>query len=196
MILLFEGPSLSGKTVLARKLAEDIKWPYIKFPSSVTPAPEEVWEFDDPRIDLLCRAISGCAGEIAQHFDFILDRCWLSNYVYSLLFSRTDSPEFYLEELRRLSDYLLVVCVTADAKTLKDRFSLLEETSPIYDAIFARLEKQLELWETAVSRSRRAGVKVTKIDNSGDLEVAYGELIQFVRRSVPDEKIEPLLIGD
>lgn len=196
MILLFEGPSLSGKTTLARKLAEDVKWPYIKFPSSVCPTSEGVWEFDDPRIDLLCRAISTCAGEIAQYFDFILDRCWLSNYVYSLFFSRSDSPEFYLEALRRLSPYLLVVCVTADAETLRDRFSALEETDLIYNAIFTRLEEQLELWESAVSHSRRAGVKVTKIDNSGDLEVAYGELIQFVRRNVPDEKIEPLLIGE
>jgi len=174
-ILLFCGPSRSGKSTLAQRLSRQIKLPYLKFPPSI----HKGWSLDDPRIDLLSRAICECIDEVALHLNFILDRAWPDNVAYARLFNRKIDESYYFNRMSDMGNSLHVFYITAPLLLLQARMmDTGTGSSPSYPEIFRKTEAQLSVWDDVVAKMKASKINVHTIDNSSDIDTALKKILE------------------
>lgn len=86
-VIAVEGPDLSGKTTFIKALREvpaASRWPVFRMdvPKTLLETPT------DPQIERIAEAFSAGLLAMKRTLSFILDRCYVSSYVYSLVFGR------------------------------------------------------------------------------------------------------------
>ena len=118
-----------------------------------------------------------------MHFNFILDRAWPDNIVYSRLFNRKVDETHYFDRMVDFGDSLQVFYVTADLPVLQSR--MLDTglgSSPAYAEILLKSRIQLDIWNDVVTKMRTEKIKVYTIDNSTDIELAYSKIYEIMKK--------------
>jgi thymidylate kinase len=177
-VILLEGVSCSGKSTIGKELSRRTGIPYIQGPRSF----EAGWKLDDPQINYTAKKLSEFAVSFAKDIDYILDRCWISNIVYSRVYNRTPITPFFeqLAELSKSSN-LIVIYVTANNESLalriqekavddsvyKSMLKTLQTTTKEFENFFAKDIADKEYFEN----SNNVRFPVITVDNSNGVSV-------------------------
>lgn len=119
MIIAFEGPDKAGKTTL---MTEFRQWePYSRWPLFKMDVPQSVLaDADGDRLERLSKAwFEGLQG-FKRTVSFLLDRCYVTSYVYSRVFRRKFDLS-YLTDVARILDPI-VVYVRTPVDVLLERY--------------------------------------------------------------------------
>lgn len=114
IVVAVEGPDLAGKTTFIDRLRETPQmqtWPVFKpnYPSAV------LVDTHGTEIERISRAWG--EGQVAMKqagLSFILDRCYVSSYVYSLVLKRTYDLEYVKDLADRLNPWIVYLSTPAD----------------------------------------------------------------------------------
>ena len=115
--IAFEGPDLTGKTSLADGLQKLM--PYALWPRFSITTQKPALETTGSLLSDVAKAFYGSLSKMGRTMPFVLDRCYVSTYVYGRVFKRGID----IEGLRRVARSLnmTVVYVYTPLKVLLDR---------------------------------------------------------------------------
>lgn len=169
MFIIFESPDKTGKTTLARMIADFLNIVYLKLNNINIVENTEIKDGISISTHSQLETITQLH-EKGVMKDAILDRFHISEYVYSCLFKRTYNISYLAnieERLSKYNDVILVRCRTSIPKLVK-RWSnekLLDKNS---------LKKVDWLYNDFYMRTQ---LPVIEIDTDGSVEKAFAQLI-------------------
>lgn len=170
MILIFESPDKSGKTTLARMIADYLNISYLKLNNIKVESDVEIKEGISISTHSQLETITQLY-EKGVMKDVVLDRFHGSEYAYSYLFGRTYDISYIdviEERLSKYNDIILIRCRTSLPK-LKSRWqdeekmlgiNYLEGVNNLYNEFY-----------------KRTSLPVIEIDTDGTIEKAFAELV-------------------
>lgn len=169
MKIIFESPDKSGKTTLARMLADYLNITYLKLNNIKVETDVKVKEGISISTHSQLETITQLH-EKGVMKDVVLDRFHGSEFVYSYLFGRTYDISYIHnieERLSKYSDVILIRCRTSIPK-LKDRWQNEKMLAPHYlDGVVNKYNDFFK-WTS---------LPIIEIDTDGSIEKAFAELV-------------------
>lgn len=169
MFIIFESPDKTGKTTLARMVADYLNIPYLKLNNINVVEDTEIKDGISISTHSQLETVTQLH-EKGVMKNVVLDRFHGSEYVYSYLFGRTYDISYITnveERLSKYNDVILVRCLTSYSnlkKRWKDEKMLamhyLDGVNNLYDAFY-----------------KNTKLPVIEVDTDGSVEKAFAELI-------------------
>lgn len=170
MIIALEGPDKYGKSTLAKKLAEKLKYTYVKFPNTNYFSGEIIYQILEGKLPF--EPASFQALQILNRFEafkdldprgnYVFDRYKLSGIVYGL---NDNLPE---EWIRKVCDLLPDPDIT---------FVLVGKPYSKDNDIYGSDEYQGKIKELFLRKAKKAGGRIELVNNEKSIDAVFNEIL-------------------
>lgn len=170
MIIALEGPDKHGKSTVAKKLAEKLKYTYVKFPNTNYYSGTTIYQILEGKLPF--EPASFQALQILNRFEafidldpkgnYIFDRYKLSGIVYGLA---DNLPEEWIRKVCDLMPDPDVTFVLVGKPHLKD------------SDIYSSSEYQEKIKDLYLREAKTAGGRIELINNEKSIEAVFSEIL-------------------